>query len=316
MGLTMTLKANKQMQWISLTTSLIICVQIIVIILRGNAICLNQGCKVVEQLTTISPLYFNIIGIFYFLILWFVLRKQDLHQPKQMDWTGMVLLSGMAVEGVLLAYQIVVAQVLCSYCLFIFIVVFLLNILAGKTQGLKAISTVAAINFVFFGLNFGPSIVLSQGQSLSAGTYATSRCSNPSKELFLIFSEDCPHCQNVIQTLESCNSCDFYFNPIGDISSLNLEGFKKSERFSPEINRVILSLLGIETVPVLLVKNPDGYSFIHGEQHIIRYIEKACFRTEPMLYFDTNDYKSQEQGISVFDKQEGECEITVECDKP
>ena len=312
----MALKNRKQMQWISLITSLVIGIQMIMITYRGNAICLDEGCKIVERLTTISPLYFNMMGLFYFLLLLFLLHRSGSYHTEGLNWTELVLLSGMAVEGVLLSYQMMVAQVLCIYCLFIFMVVLLLNVLAGKTQSVKAISIFIAVNLISLTLSFGPSVVLSQGQSLSAGTYATSRCSNPSKELFLIFSEDCPHCQKVIEALESCNSCDFHFNPVGKINHLDLEGFKKSERFSPEINRVILSLLGIETVPVLLVKNPDGYSFIHGENQIIRYIEKACFRPEPLLYFDTKDYISQDQDISVFDKQEGECDMILECDEP
>lgn len=312
----MTQKAKKPMQWISLITCLVIGIQILMISLRGDAICLNEGCRIVERLTTIPPLYFNMIGLFYFLFLLFLLHRRNLHRAEGIDWTGIFLLSGMAIEGVLLAYQLWVAKVLCSYCLYIFIVIFSLNVLAGKPQWLKAASVVIAVNAIFLMLSFGPSLVLSQGQSLLAGTYATSRCSDPSKELYLIFSEDCPHCQTVIQTLESCNSCDFHFNPIGHIQSLDLDEFEKSERFSPEINRVLLSLLGIETVPVLLVKNPDGYSFIHGEENIIRYIEKACFRPERLLYFDRKDYMSQDEGISIFDKQEGECEITVDCDEP
>jgi len=277
----MELKINKHMQFISLALCLVIAAQLAMIFLKGDTVCLNEGCRIVEGLTRVSPLYFNLIGLLYFLTLFVSLRWFRVHRVKIFDWPRILLLAGIAVEGVLVAYQIFVAKVLCSYCLFIFAMVLLLNIYAGREQLLKAVSVFIGVNVIFSMLSFGPSPGLFRGDSLTAGTFGSRTCTDPAEELYLIFSEDCPHCIRVIEVLENCDSCDFHFNPISAVKNLDLPGISRNQTFDPEINRVLLTLLGIETVPVLLVRNPDGLSVIKGEKNIIRYVETACFRDDP-----------------------------------
>mgnify|MGYP005843883645 CR=1 FL=1 len=305
---------GKYMQIVALLASGVIVVQMILIATKGDAACLNEGCKIVEGLTAIPPLYFNLIGVVYFLSLFAALRWQGAGPEKSFDLAGLLLLAGIGAEGVLVAYQVYVVKALCSYCLFIFFLIVLLNILAGGRQFVRAVTVGVAVNLIFPLLSFGPSLILSRGATLAAGTYASRTCTEPAKELFLIFSENCPHCINVITALESCNSCDFHFNPISEITSLDLPAVIKNTSYSPEVNRIILSLLDIRTVPVLLVKNKDGYSFIKGEKNIIGYVEQACFRSEDLIYFDSRSYMEEEKGMSIYDDRQDECEVTVECD--
>ena len=65
------------MERIILLACLVIAVQMCMIIFRGDAVCLNEGCKIVERLTTISPFYFNMIGLVYFVILLMVIRLKN-----------------------------------------------------------------------------------------------------------------------------------------------------------------------------------------------------------------------------------------------
>lgn len=199
--------------------------------------------------------------------------------PLKSLWLSTLLVVGMGVEGILAAYQYFIAQTFCSYCLAIMTMVLAMNFIAGKVQFIRAASLFVAVLVIFSSLNFGPSVIISRGESLDTGTYASRSCSEPLKELYLIFSENCPHCHNVLAALQNCNSCNFHFNPVDRITSLELSGATKSPYFSPEINKTLLAMLDIKTVPVLLAKNPDGFDLIRGGQHSCLY-PKCLFQNE------------------------------------
>lgn len=306
-------KKQKAIYAISLAASLIIAIQVIIIAFTGDAACLNKGCEVLESLTTIPPLYYNLLGLSYFqTVFWlfFLLRKQP---ALSIDWPRILLLAGLAVEGVLLGYQIFVAQTFCSYCLIIFTFVVLLNFLYGRQQIITGTAVVIAINLFFSLLSFDPSLLLtSRKMDLNTGTYGTRTCSNPAKELYLFFSANCPHCKTVIKALEGCNSCKFHFNPIEKLKSLELDGIEANDSYSPEVNRLLLALLEINTIPVLIEKKPSGFSVIKGEKKIISHIEQFCYQTEHLLYFESSEIPEDED-VSVYG-EEGECSMTIECD--
>jgi len=62
------------MQFIALSASLVIAVQIIYSLVNGSTLCPNEGCELVERLTAISPLYFNILGLLYFQFVYWSFR--------------------------------------------------------------------------------------------------------------------------------------------------------------------------------------------------------------------------------------------------
>jgi uncharacterized membrane protein len=309
----MNTRNSKLISSISFAASILICIQMLVILIRGEAACLNHGCKIVENLITIPPLYFNLVGFFYFqTICWlFVLarRKGNL----LIDLSRLFLLTGVAVESVLIAYQIYVAEALCAYCLILFSIVFLLNALAGWKQLIAGISMLSGVIIISSLLSYGPTALLSKQQTINSGTYGTRTCVNPRKELYLFFSADCPHCKNVIQALDGCSSCDFHFNPIEKLDNFELKGTKRTASYDPELNKLLLKLLGIDSIPVLLEKNQSGFSIIKGEKQIVHYIQQACYQADPLLYLDRHGQSSQ-GGIPVF-SESGECSLNIECDK-
>jgi hypothetical protein len=134
----------------------------------------------------------------------------------------------------------------------------------------------------------------------------------PTKEVYLIFSSTCPHCKKVIQSLDQCNSCDLYLNPIDPIETLELEGIERINTFSPQTNRHMLDLLEIDTIPVLVSKSPDSYDIIRGEENILNYLSSACFTDEDVLYLDTS-ISSGDEGITVLSGESGECSVTIDC---
>ncbi|MBV5307573.1 MAG: hypothetical protein J0652_12855 [Desulfobulbaceae bacterium] len=306
-------RISKTISFISFAASILIGIQILLILLRGEAACLNQGCKLVENLTNIPPLYFNLIGLFYFqTICWlfFLGRKKG---GVFVELARLVLLTGLAVESVLLTYQIFVAEAFCSYCLILFSIVLILNALAGWKQFVAGISILSGILLISSLLSYGSTALLSQQQTINNGTYGTRSCLNPQKELYLFFSANCPHCKNVIEALEGCSSCNFHFNPIEKLDTFDFQGMKRAESYDPALNKLLLKLLGIDSIPVLLEKNQSGFSIIKGEKQIIHYIQQACYQADPLLYLDRTGQSSQAE-IPIF-SETGECSVNIECEK-
>ena len=300
------------MQLLALSASLVIAVQIIYILVSGTAICPNSGCELVERLTSLSPLYFNILGLLYFQSVYWSLRFIKNRPSGGFDIPGLLLLAGLAAEGVLLAYQLFVAHVVCSYCIIIFLFVFILNLVYDRKQLISGVTILIAIIFSFSILTFLPVRVSSQINSLESGTYGVKSCAVPSKEIFLIFSSDCTHCINVIHALENCNSCNFYLNPIEKLDTFKVNGLELNTSYSPEVNRLMLAILGIKEVPVLVVKNADGFSFIKGEDKILNYVRHACFDPQPVLYFDQSLLPA-DQEMTVLTEDGGECSVDIDC---
>jgi len=282
---------------------------------RGEVLCLNEGCKIVEQLTNVPPVFFNLAGFLYFLTLALLCRREPVRSPFDINWLQVLLLAGLVMEGVLVGYQVFVVKQICSYCFFIFLTIAVLNLLYGGRQLLLGTVLFLAVFSAFPMLNFGPTLLALRNETIDSGSFAVKRCETPLKQAYFFFSSDCPHCQNVLEALKSCNSCEFSFNPVDRIESLGMPDLVYKADYDPMLNRLILSLLDIETIPVLLVRNPDGFNIIKGEGSIIRFISQACFRKETVRYLDYSQ-KNKQDGISVFTEQEGECNIQLDCPEP
>ena len=300
------------MQILALIASIGIAVQIIFELLFGSSICPTQGCKIVESLTLIQPLWINLLGLIFFQsVFWSVKVLKD-KTVYSIDPVGVLLLSGFIFDGVLLAYQILVVKTFCLYCLCVFTFVLVLNVMYGRRQSARALTALGVILVSFSILSFGPGIAHSDRFSLKAAAWGVRSCSSPTKEVYLIFSSNCPHCKNVIQSLDQCNSCDLYLNPIDPIETLNLDGIERIDTFAPQINRHMLELLDIDAIPVLVSKGPDSYDIIRGENNILNYLSSACFTDEDVLYLDSS-MDSKEAGITVFSQEAGECSVTIDC---
>jgi hypothetical protein len=223
-----------------------------------------------------------------------------------------LLLGGFIFDSVLLAFQIFVVGTFCLYCLCVFAFVMALNIMYGRRQSALSLAALGAILFSFSIVSFAPSTGNSDRFSLKTAAWGVRSCSAPTKEVFLIFSSTCPHCHKVIQSLDQCNSCDLYLNPIDPIDTLDLAGVEHIDTFAPQINRHMLELLEIDTIPVLVSKSPDSYDIIRGESKILNYLSSACFTDEDVLYLD-NPISTGDEGITVFSGDSGECAVTIDC---
>ncbi|MGB5986427.1 MAG: hypothetical protein WBG37_14065, partial [Desulfobacterales bacterium] len=274
---------NKIARIIALGTSIVIALQIVLILIRGSGVCFNDACKIVEEYTTITPLGLNLIGFLFFQALFWSLWWHDTRQAESHNWPNLLLLAGLAAETVLFSFQLYVVRSFCAYCLLIFAAILVLNLLRGRRQVLAGATLTLAILIGFSVLSFNPTMVSSQTFTLERGIYGTRTCAQPTKKIYLIFSEECPHCLKVVEALNNCNSCELHLNPIDQIETLHFDGVDLTATYSPQINRLILSMFGIQEIPVLLVDNQGDFSFIKGENKIIDYITHACFTQSPTL---------------------------------
>jgi len=289
--------------YLSFFACVVIIAQALLIIIKGEVFCVDEGCKVIEGLTIISPFYFNLLGCVYFFTVFctaIIAKGRSGMEPLLRT----LLVSGLAAEGILLGYQVFIARTFCSYCLLIFFLVVILNFLMGFRQLTLGLTIIVVQLFVFSLLRFESAEDRLRGLTLDNGTYAVRRCSDPVKQLYLIFSEDCPHCHKVIEVLKGCTRCEFHFNPTKKINTDLLPGLRPNKKYLPEINTAALKILGIESIPVLIAKDHDGLTFISGEQNIINYIQNKCFREIPLLDGNLPDF---------FEKKDGMCSVNEDC---
>jgi uncharacterized membrane protein len=308
-------KRDRIIQFFSLLAGAFITLQIALILSKGEALCFNDGCRVVEKLTIIPPLYINLAGLLYFVVLFCASRwSRDRSGSRPERRPRLLLLLGLAVEGVLVSYQIFVIQTFCTYCFVILAIIVVLNLLCGWQQVRIAAPLFAAILAASAILNFSPASLLAlKSETLDSGTYAVRKCAVPVKKLYLFFSADCSHCKHVLTLLENCNSCEFHFNPVDSKDTLALPGLDYNPSYNPSLNRIVLSLLNIPAIPVLLVQNQDGLTFIKGEESINRFISQTCFLQEQEISTDSPMDDSQVPGMDTGIEQEGKCAIDVEC---
>ncbi len=257
----------------------VILAQILLIVGRGEPLCLNKGCKVVEELVELDSRLFNLLGAVFFsacaVSAWLGRRRELFRQVF-----NYLCLAGLAAEGVLISFQAFVAGQWCSYCLAVFSAILILNLLSGPMQLAKGIGILLVEVMLFSLLNFNISTANIQNLTLENGTCAITRCDEPSNVLYLIFSQDCPHCKKVLDALAGCSTCEFHFNPVKSLDLELLPGTIHKEEYVPEINRLALRILGIDAIPVLIVKRENGYLLIKGDGEIIDFIHENCFGSD------------------------------------
>ncbi len=273
--------------------------------LKGQELCFNQGCRIVENVLSINPLLVNGLGTLFFstvILLVFLTRKRK----DLLFLFDLLILCAMVAEGILLSIQLFVAHTFCSYCLIIASMIILISLFykARTTIFGMAFITVELALFSFIDLSFSTR----QSVNLNQGTYAVKTCSNPRSVAYLIFSQNCPHCKKVLSSLQGCVKCEIHFNPISKINKEILPGLIPIEGYKPEVNVLALHIFDINSVPVLINRTDDGYKIIKGDENILKFIKNQCFCPGSGIV----QLPFIEQA-PLFDSQEGVCSLKEEC---
>jgi uncharacterized membrane protein len=261
---------------LSLLSSLLTATQVLFILFSGDGLCFSNGCRIVDSLTTVPPLAFNLMGLLFFQAIfwgvWLDRRRAGRFTPA----VKILLLAGMASEGVLVSFQYYITEIFCAYCLVILACIVLLNITFGFRQMASGLLIFAAVLMAFSSLQFYNPLSQSEESTLEKGTYGMRHASGAGPELFLFFSSSCLHCENIIETLKRRNACTIRFQPVDEIRDLDFPGLQKAPDSSFAVNRKLLKSLGLEEVPVLLAKDAGGIQILKGEGSIRAYLERNC----------------------------------------
>jgi len=260
---------------LALAGGLLATVQALLILVQGKILCLNDGCEIVEQLTSVPQIVFNVVGGIFFSVVFLALWQGARGAKGGLAVARLLLIAAMAAEGVLLGFQYYVAEVFCIYCIVIFTLILLLNLLMGRRQLLAGLAVTGSVLLAFAGLQFVPHSQAG-GLDLRDGVYARLERSGTGKTLHLFFSSSCPHCEDVIATIDEAFTCSLNFNPIDDLQKPPLESLVLSPGYSSLINRNFLKSIGISEIPVLMVRTADEMRMIKGKQAIMAYFDSNC----------------------------------------
>lgn len=260
---------------LALGGGLLAAAQALLIVLQGNILCLNDGCEIVEKLTTVPPIAFNVAGSLFFMSVFLALWQGARGVKEWLNLARVLLLAGMATEGVLIGFQYFIAQVFCSYCLTIFALILVLNLLMGWRQLLCGLAVTASVLLAFASLQFVPYSQAGQFE-LDSGIYGRLEKAESNTSRYLFFSSTCPHCEDVIATIDDDFVCSLNFNPVDQLQEAPLESMTRTPDYSPEVNRKYLKNMELSEIPVLVVKSPDETRILKGKQAIAAYFDKNC----------------------------------------
>lgn len=302
----------KKLGFLALFASIIVLVQICIILTQGDPLCLNQGCEIVEQLNKVPPLFFNLAGFVFFLIIYWGVRMTNRGSSSARALVLVLLTAGMGAEAVLVGFQYLIACTFCSYCLFICACIFLLNILAGWRQALRGLVVFCAVAAAFFSLDFRAPA--EQNLSYQDGIIATRQGTQAEPQLHLFFSSTCSHCENIIQLLAPQENLTVALHPIDAVEAIDMPGIKQSATYSTAANRNFLASLGINEVPVLLLEENEQYSVYQGERIIQQQINKLTMpqgKEESKEEQNLSQTSSQDAGLNM--SSDG-CSVEENCE--
>lgn len=291
----------------------LIAIQVLLLQFQESGICLDEGCQIIDNLTTIDPVYFNLVGLVFFLIVCFGLIRARRGSESWRHMVGVLLLAGLAAEAVLLSFQSFVVQLYCTYCLIVLGLIVLTNVFLGLKQIAKGIIVFSSVMLAFASLDFGSEAPGTD--SLSAGTLARFEPAGVKRHYLLFFSSTCNHCETIIEELENSSACAIHFNPVDTITSFTFPGVVFTDNYRPQINRNFLKNLDITEVPVLLSREQEAITIIKGEAAIRAYLRQQCAEEQPdsMPASASNGQSTFTWPVPVPDDG---CSILSDCDEP
>ena len=302
---------------IALIASVITGVQTYLIYTQGQGYCFNKGCEIVESLTVVPSLYFNVAGFLYFqFVFWclFWARKGSEYSAKL---ARIMLLAGLMAEAVLLFFQHSIAQAYCSYCLIVCGCIVVLNLLSGLRQTFRGLILATAVFVACFSLQFN--MGGAGAQPLDNGAIAHIAGDSDRPTLHLFFSATCPHCEEVIESLEGENVCGIYFNPIEPLDTFDFAGAELRSEYDPSVNLGFLKNLSIKEVPVLVAREDGSIQVIKGKSRILAYLGEEC-RQDVSIDYSTGSSSASTinytETSGFLNLEEEGCSVDEDCEDP
>lgn len=280
-----------------------------------KGLCFNDGCEIVDSMTNVSPLFFNIAGFFYFQALFWLFWRGRNGLEYWHKLARLLLLAGLAAEAVLVFFQHTIATVFCSYCLVVGAVIVILNLCCGLRQLLRGVVISSAVLTACYSLQFDHP-AKAGGTSLDSGSMAMLSGKKENGRLYLFFSASCSHCEKVIEDIGSDTMCTVRFNPIEKIEKFAVREAILFTDYDPKVNRAFLQGLAINEVPLLVAKDEEQILVLKGEKRIREYLQKTCRQSSSLDPSGTS--KSMSPGYKYFPEvqksKEDACSLDTDCD--
>lgn len=281
--------------------------------LNKPTICFNEGCSIVETYTAIPPSSFNLFGMLFFAILFWTAYLSRENNDFWSKMHNILLLAGLAAEGVLVGFQHFILHTYCTYCLIVFSFIVFLNLLRGARHFTTGVAIFAAVLIGFFSLSF-PTGAATEKLDLKKGAIGSQVTDPNEAQLTFFFSSTCMHCKEIMENLEAPLECNITFNPIDEVEQFNVAGIIKNETYDPAINRAFLAQYSIDEIPVLFVKEHGSFSVITQKSLILEKIEEPCspdstYMSETLQ----NESTSNELFLPPTEDDDGHCSVEEDC---
>ncbi len=303
---------------VALGGSLLTLIQIILLESGLDGICFSGGCEIVDSRTTVSPVFFNFFGLVFFqAIFWSVYAGR---RSKELQfYVRMLLLAALAAEGVLISFQYLVVDTFCTYCLLVFSLVVLLNLLHGLHHAVTGIAIFVTVVIAFSTLQFKTtaSEAAATGiNDLGKGAYAVLPGEEDKPKLYLFFSSTCPHCERVIKSMQQGTNCNVSFNPVSKVTNFPLTTVLSKEDYDVAVNRTFMKSLGQTSIPVLLVAQQNQIQLISGGNAIMSYLDTSCRLPDSTPYLEQSLNLFEPANELVLQSQDDSCsDDVVDCEK-
>ncbi|GEM_PF-613148 len=205
--------------------------------LQHSSLCDEVGCKLAGELLNFDAIYLNYFGlvsVFFLIILGYLSLKNKFYEA--LFFIG--LYTGIAFEATIISYQFIANPEPCIFCLGIFSSLLLIALFS---QIKHFAITLAMVGAIFIGLHT---------LSISKNKVFTPLAGN-----YLIQSKTCPHCIKVKAYL-SKHQIEYTAISTQEASARNF-----------------LKFAGIQSIPVLILKEKRQTTLLTGDKKIIAYFE-------------------------------------------
>jgi uncharacterized membrane protein len=220
----------------------------------GKSICFSEGCKMTAQYARFGDMSILLIGFAIFsslMTLAYLDRKTE--RPGIERLINLILIVALTGEGFFMGYLAFRIHTVCIFCVIVFgfmVTLGVLRALSGEYDVLAGFATLAAVFVMHY-------VILPAGVTVDL----------PAKDrLLLFYSKDCRHCAEIIRELEEKKI------PVAHLPVSQYGQYLKS--------------VGIDSIPTLMVNDPNEKVFLTGESAIRRYLvacqdtKKPAVRTE------------------------------------
>jgi glutaredoxin len=239
--------------------------------LNHTSICGSTGCELAGELLRFPSIYLNYFGALGALAM-AIFGYLSFKNKSFEKLFFITLYAAIAFESIMIAYQVIANPEPCIFCMGVYGGLLLIAMISNWKYFIYALVGIAAI---FISIN---SLAVTQNRAIMADD-----------GVYLIHSPTCPHCKYVKKYFADHNV-----------------SYHKILVYSPNA-RFFIKQLGIDSIPVLIIKNKNTSRIIKGDKDIIAHYETL---NKPKKTVTKNESDGEIPNLKA--KDEGECSASIQ----